>query len=592
MIRSSKSGVKKFPWPYLVIFFSLAFTVGVSGYVYYSVQKKNITQAQYQELSAIADLKVGQIENWRSERINDAEFLLGSPIFAEYVDRYLTGPRPPMQRKNIIKRLNAVQKHAEYENIILVDRTGKTALVTGKQDAPVETSALALARQSMRARQIVFTDLHREDAGSAVHIDVIAPLIRSGTKGAHSVGSVILRIDPERFLFPRIQAWPTPSLTGETLLVRRDGEFVTFLNKLRHGQGAAMTFQRPVNEPGLPASMAVRGRQGIVTGTDYRGKSVLAALRTVPGSPWFLVSKIDEAEVFESVRKLAIQIGAVVFILILAAGTASGYLWRRDNEALYRSLYESEARRLDEHRQDEERLKKIMADLVRSNQELEQFASVASHDLMEPLRTISNYLQLLELRYKGKLDRDADEFIGFAVDGAVRMQRMIGDLLAYSRVGVKGGAFEPVDCSAVLDRALNGLKLTIEETGAVVTSGALPTVTADASQLAQVFQNLIANAIKFRSAKAPDVHIAAERKEGEWLFSVRDNGIGFDPAHRERIFALFQRLHTTAEYPGSGIGLSVCKKIIERHHGRIWADSEPGKGSSFYFTVPVQRDDK
>jgi chemotaxis family two-component system sensor kinase Cph1 len=236
----------------------------------------------------------------------------------------------------------------------------------------------------------------------------------------------------------------------------------------------------------------------------------------------------------------------------------------------------------------QEQLQKLTAELLRSNKELEQFAYVASHDLQEPLRTISNYLQLIELRYKNRLDHNADEFIGFAVDGAVRMQRMIGDLLVYSRAGGNGKPYAPTDCNALLDKVLHDLKLKIEESGVVITRDSLPEATVDASQLAQVFQNLIANAIKYRGDKIPAVRIAAERKMNDWMFSVSDNGIGFDAAHRERIFNLFQRLHTAAEYPGSGIGLSVCKKIVERHGGKIWAESEPGKGSVFYFTIPSQ----
>jgi PAS domain S-box-containing protein len=241
---------------------------------------------------------------------------------------------------------------------------------------------------------------------------------------------------------------------------------------------------------------------------------------------------------------------------------------------------------ITERKRAEEALKKTHADLERSNTDLEQFAYVASHDLQEPLRMVSSFTQLLGQRYKGKLDGDADEFIGFAVDGANHMQRLINDLLTFSRIGTRGQLPEAIPSDTALDRALDNLKLAIEESQAVVEREPLPTVAADDVQLIQVFQNLIANAIKFRGDEPPRIRIAAEARGKEWVFSVRDNGIGIDPQYLERIFIIFQRLHERGKYPGTGIGLAICKKIVQRHGGRIWVESEPGKGSTFYFSLP------
>ena len=239
----------------------------------------------------------------------------------------------------------------------------------------------------------------------------------------------------------------------------------------------------------------------------------------------------------------------------------------------------------------EEESRQLLADLDRSNKELEQFAYVASHDLQEPLRMVSSYTQLLARRYKGRLDADADDFIAYAVDGAYRMQRLINDLLAYSRVGTRGKEFEPTDCSAFFDQALANLKVTIEESGAVVDRGPLPTVMADKLQIGQLLQNLIGNAIKYHGDEPPRVHVSAEQKGNEWVFSVRDNGIGIDPQFAERIFVIFQRLHNREKYPGTGIGLAICKKIVERHGGRIWLESQVGSGATFYFTIPMGKGD-
>ena len=231
-------------------------------------------------------------------------------------------------------------------------------------------------------------------------------------------------------------------------------------------------------------------------------------------------------------------------------------------------------------------LEATVAQLEESNNRLEQFAYAASHDLQEPLRMVSSYLQLLDGRYEDTLDEEGQEYLDYAVDGAERMREMIDGLLAYSRIDMQGEDFSPTDCNAVIAEVKDSLQVSIEESNAEITADSLPPVYADESQLTQVFQNLLSNAIKYSGEEPPEIHITAEQNQQEWMFSVSDQGIGIDPDEADEIFDVFQRLHSREEYAGTGIGLAVCERIIERHDGRIWVESEPGEGSTFSFTLP------
>lgn len=243
---------------------------------------------------------------------------------------------------------------------------------------------------------------------------------------------------------------------------------------------------------------------------------------------------------------------------------------------------------ITEQRETEQKLHTTLAELERSNKELEQFAYVASHDLQEPLRMVSNFARLLSKQYHSMMDEKADTYINFMVQGTKRMQSLINDLMQYSRISIKAQPFVPTDLNLVMEDVLIDLKMAIDEKNAYICYENLPVVEADPVQMRQLMQNLIANAIKYKGDSSPEIYIEAARHDGEWIICVRDNGIGINPEYHERIFVIFQMLHTKEKYSGNGIGLAVCKKIIERHNGRIWVDSEEGKGSAFYFSLPAR----
>lgn len=298
-------------------------------------------------------------------------------------------------------------------------------------------------------------------------------------------------------------------------------------------------------------------------------------------------------DVFNSLLNVQASWSALAIVVLIPAGAIAEGKRSNKNLQVVKSELENRAVVLGETNAKLENeiteRRRVEQELSRSNAELQQFAYVTSHDLQEPLRMVTSYVQLLQRRYGSRLDSDADEFIEFAVDGAARMQKMIEDLLAYSRVSTLGKPFGATDTEDALLKALANLETLIKESGAEVSHNGLPTIEADSSQLVHLFQNLVGNAIKFHGEERPRIRVSAHQEGQEWIFSVSDNGIGIKPEQNELVFEIFQRLHSREKYPGTGIGLAICKKIVTRHGGRIWVESEPGQGSTFFFAIPEER---
>ena len=371
------------------------------------------------------------------------------------------------------------------------------------------------------------------------------------------------------------QAFVQNEVKLQVLVVEDNPLDAALVVRALHKDGFDVTADVVQDESGF--TKALRAHSPEVVLADYnlpswKGMDTLAVIRREGlDIPMILVSgALGDVTAVECIKQ-----GATDYVL--KDGLA------RLPEVIRRALREKSERTL--RHQVEQDLAEKVDELARSNADLEQFAYVASHDLQEPLRMVTAYTQLLAERYRGKLDENADKFIGYAIEGAQRMQVLIQDLLAFSRVGRKE-ACKSVECTAVMKDVLQTLAAAIQETGAVVTHGELPAVWADRTQVAQVFQNLIGNAIKFRGKEPPVVSVQAEKASQQWQFSVSDNGIGIAPEYAENIFVVFQRLHARTEYPGNGIGLAICKKIVERDGGKIWVESRAGSGSTFKFTLP------
>ncbi|TAN38956.1 MAG: sensor histidine kinase [Nitrospirae bacterium] len=578
--RPNVESTTRASYTFSLVFILLASGIVVSGYLYYRNYEIRYRKEVEHQLAAIADLKVDELIRWRKERLGDAALFYKNPVFSGFVKRFIQDPGDADNDQRLRIWLRHVQEGKHYNRIFLLDAGGRELMAVPEARQPISRRLIQRAAGVLNSQQVGFEDFYRNEYDGRVYLAVLIPVPDEGGNG-RAAATLVMRIDPEQYFYPFLSRWPTPSRTAETLLVRREGNEALFLNELRFQKNTALNLRRPLDQKELPAAQAVLGRKGVMEGRDYRGVQVLADVRAVPDSPWFLVSRMDISEVYGPVSENLWTIVLLVITLLAGAGAAFGMVWRQQLSQFYRVKYET-ARALNES---QERLKSTIAELQRSNTELEQFAYVASHDLQEPLRMVASYTQLLAERYENQLDDKAKKFIRYAVDGAVRMQLLINDLLAYSRIGTRGKPMEPVEVSAVLGEAVANLSVQISEAKAVITNDELPKLQADASQLVQLFQNLIGNAVKFRGAEPAHIHVSARDKGREWFFSIRDNGIGIDPQYADKVFVIFQRLHTKEEYPGSGIGLAICKKIVERHGGRIWFESEPGKGTIFNFTI-------
>jgi PAS domain S-box-containing protein len=689
---------RRVAYPLVLVFCLLAAGIVTTGYFYYRNYKRHFRAEAERQLSAVAELKVDELVQYRKERLWDAGTFFNNAAISGLVRRFLERPEDAEAQQQLQDWAAKCLATGQYDLVCLFDAQGVVRL-----SVPAESLISSFVAhhipEVLRSGQVTFQDFHRNEQDQQVYLTLLVPIFERA-ENSQALGVLALRIDPETYLYPFIQRWPVPSETAETLLVRRDGNDALFLNELKFRTNSALNLRISLENTNIPAVIAVLGQTGIAEGMDYRGKPALAALRAIPNSPWFLVARMDTAEVYAPLRaRLKLTI-LCVGLLLISAGLGIGAIWRqqrvrfykeryemaealRASEVRYRRLFEAardgilildaetgmvvdvnpymiemlgfsreaflgkklwelgcfkdivasqagfeelqrkeyiryedkpletadgrqievefvsnvylvnhhkviqcNIRDITERKRAEEKLEQSLADLERSNQELEQFAYVASHDLQEPLRMISSYTQLLAKRYEGRLDDKAQKYVHYAVDGAVRMQTLINDLLAYSRVGTRGRPPEFTDSHSALGEARRNLAVLIRETRAVISNDDLPTVRADPSQLALVFQNLLANAIKFRRQDLPHIHVSARDQDREWAFAVQDNGIGIESRHAERVFVLFQRLHTREEYPGTGIGLAVCKRIVERHGGKIWFTSEPGNGSTFFFTIP------
>jgi signal transduction histidine kinase len=607
-----------------IIFAVLAILpVGIVGYMSYNTGRHSIEQVTINHLISTNLLKSSEMDRWVDDNTRSLEVLAQRPLVVEYtgvLTSHNTSDQAYLEAKTKL-----IKDHFRPR---LITQSGFTEIfVMDPLDGMILASTSESEEGKYRDYQPYFTEgkngsyvqgvyysISREEAAMTISTPVI-----DDTGNLIVVLAGRLDLDVLSVIISRLTGM---SKTEDTYLVNTSNYFVT---EPRFGENYAL--KKLVRTEGVQAGLS--GKNGTGYYDNYRGIKVIGAYQWLPKYNLAIITEEDVSKAFAIVTTLGwtttgIGIGAALLVVLagwLVARTITrpvkqlvdatekigkGNLEQeisttgqdeigdlsRSFDRMTRNLRETLVSRdelskeVAERKQAEKELKRTMVELERSNTELERFAYIASHDLQEPLRMVSSYTQLLERRYKDKLDNDANDFINYAVNGAKRMQQLINDLLMYSRVGTRGKSFEITDCNEVLKTALENLEIAIRENNATVTYDPLPVIEADAGQLVQLFQNLIENAIKFHRDEPPHIHISAEKQDREWVISVRDNGIGIEEQYFERVFSVFQRLHRD-DYLGTGIGLSIVQKIVQRHGGRIWIESEVGKGTAFRFTLPV-----
>jgi PAS domain S-box-containing protein len=674
------------------------------GVWFYYAEEHRLREDAQANLQAIAELKANQIIAWRAERLGDAAMVMESPLFLKGLERWMTRPQTEGE-ENLLARFRSLRDHEHYCDVLLMDPSGQVQLSLAGHQGTLHSDVAQVLTTAFRERRPVLCDPNAGGPDQAPHLDLVVPLLAENGETPKLAGALVLQIDPQQFLYPLIQSWPVPNRSAETLLVRRDGDTVLYLNDLRHEQDTALKLRIPLSRTDVPAVMAVLGKQGIMQGTDYRGVKVLSVLKAIPDSDWFIEAKVDVAEILSTQRLIAVLILALVLAMVAAAAVSVGVIWQRNQKTHYRSLLQAEEKLHASRRMIEEIINAIpvrvfwkdknlvylgcntifardagfadpkeiigkndyqmawrdQAELYRSddrqvlesggskllieepqttpegntislltnkipllssegeitgvlgtyvditdrklaerqqaefaeqlkviNQDLQDFAHIVSHDLKAPLRAIRTLADWLATDYQDKLDPQGKENLRLLGSRVDRMQNLIDGVLQYSRVGRTAQETAPVDLRRLLPEVIDNLG--VPEHIAIHVEPDLPTVEADATRITQVFQNLLSNAIKYMDKPQGNITVDCVQDDGFWRFSVADNGPGIERKDFERIFKLFQTLTRRDDCESTGVGLTIAKKIVEIYGGRIWVESEVGKGSTFFFTFPMPKE--
>mgnify|MGYP002634219362 CR=1 FL=1 len=698
---------------FLLTFLLLAAGIIGVGMFYYRSHAKQQRAEVGQQLSAIADLKVVELTQWRKERLGYANLLFQNAAFSVVVQRFFESPDDADAQHQLQTWLDKFAANMGYDRIRLLDAQGVTRLSSPIGLPTASAVVVEFAAKARQSGRVLLQDFYRSEQTQKISLGLLVPIFDE-QETSRALGVLDLRIDPHVYLYPFLQRWPTPSPSAETLLVRREGNEVLFLNELRFQTNTTLNLRIPLDRLTLPAVQAVNGQESLVEGIDYRGVPVLAAVRTVPDSPWALVARIDESEVYAPLNGLLWQVGVMVVALLFGVGTCVGLLWRRQRIRFYqeraesaevlrditdrklaleeasrmatvvrdsndaitvqdfagritawnhgaeliygyseaealqmnierltapgkieeqkdfvRRLLEGEAvtsletqrvtkdgrvldvwmtvtklvddagkpigiasteRDITDRKLALEEASRMATQLEAANKELEAFSYSVSHDLRAPLRAIDGYGRILVEDYTERLDDEGRRVLAVISSETRRMGQLIDDLLAFSRLGRQKLEMSEINMTTLAQAVFEEQLAQAPERNLQVDLKPMSPAYGDRAMLRVVFTNLISNAIKFTKHCDPaQIEIGSRNEDGQVVYYVKDNGAGFDMKYASKLFGVFQRLHSTEEFEGTGVGLALIQSVIRHHGGRIWAEAKVNEGATFTFALPNKK---
>lgn len=707
---------------FFLIFGVSAIAIMAAGYVSYINFKKDFHKQLDDQLSAVADLTVNRLMDWRSERLGDAEVLRTSPVFSFLVKNYLENPSDPSISDMLLSWMDSLCRAYQYDRVFFMDTLGNERLASPNDSEQMAPHLIEGAAKALSSGKTTFLDFHSHTTENTIRLAFLVPIYTGDNKN-HPLGILVLEIDPAFSLYPILKQWPISSKTAEILLIRRDKEDVLFLNPLRFHEDAALNLHIPLTETENISVKAVLGQTGHVEGKDYREKSVIGHVRSIPDSPWFLVIRMDQDEanvpLQQRVWRTLLFISALMaipgtgLILVLRQQRIRFYkeqiksleaIWEKEErlrkseeryalvtdaseqgiwdwnietnevyfsrqwkkqigyddhelknefgiwaehlhpdekeaclnalqaylnqpaghlllefrlrhkDGTYRWIHNKAAslknktgqvvrmfgahtditervKAAEERRAYAQKLEETVSartfELEAANKELEAFSYSVSHDLRSPLRHIKGYINLLVNRFPDAVPEKGRHYLKNIVDSATEMGVLIDNLLQFSRAGRQEMHKTLINMDDLFKETFNTVLLNYPERIIQWETAKLPVVSGDPGLLKLVWINLLDNAIKFTKKTNPaKIKIGFTQKEKEVIFFVHDNGTGFDMQYAHKLFGVFQRLHPSSDFEGTGIGLANVRRVILRHGGRTWAEAEPGKGAVFYFTLP------
>jgi signal transduction histidine kinase len=582
---SAANSIKGIPWMVILVFLGLSIIIALAGTLFYRSGKAEIKKNIENDLRAIADLKVSLIETWRQERLANATVIRDNQLIAGRIAQWLKNPSDPAFTGSLLIWIAAMQRESGYQSILLLDPSGKPRLGTRADNLADSCDQECLA-SALHTKEVVFSDLYRTKREGKIYLDLYTPLLQEGAEETKVIGIMVLRVDPYKFLFPLIQSWPTPSRSAETLLVRREGERILFLNELRHRKGSALSLSAPLEAQQSPVAQTMMTGKGIMEGVDYRGVPVLEAFCPVPNTPWVMVAKVDTEEIYAPIRERARITFIMVLLLTVIAGTGVGVAWKHQATQFYR-------RQLEVEREKQALAEEARRQAEEASRMKDEFLANVSHELRTPLNPILGWAYNLRT---GPADPELLREGLEAIERNARIQsRLVEDLLDASRIaaGKLHMNVQPVDLRSVVEASVESVNLAAQAKRIELVlcfDPDLPQVAGDPGRLQQVFWNLLSNAVKF-TPEGGRVVVGLKRIDSRVEASITDTGVGIPPEFLPYVFDRFRQADSsvTRKYGGLGVGLSIVRNLVELHGGTIRVEnSSTGQGVTFSLQLPIK----